>query len=151
VNRRLSNPLIIIGGLASAATTGALVAMGRRLGSAGIPFAAIGASAFRRTVSSGAVGLVFAGLVLHVLTIFVWSAIFLWIARLGRGTGAAIAVGSGAFVFSWLVAWASGAGLASVLPLGDRLVLALVFAGTLVLGMRFAFSPLQRSQSSQSA
>jgi hypothetical protein len=141
VSQQQRNSLIFIGGLASAATTGALVAMGRRLGSAGIPFAAIGAPVFHRTASSAAVGLVAAGVLLHVLAIFVWTALFIWLTRRRPDAAPwiAIAVASGAFVFSRIVAWATGVGLSSVLPLGDRLVLALVLAGALVLGMRFAF------------
>jgi len=38
------------------------------------------------------------------------------------------------------VARLTGHGLATLLPLGDHVVLALVFALSLVLGMRFAFS-----------
>ena len=43
------------------------------------------------------------------------------------------------FTLSWIIAWSSGSGLASVLALGDRIVYALVLAGALVVGMRFAF------------
>lgn len=147
VNQQPSNSLLAVGGLAAAATTGALIAMGRRLGSAGVPFAAIGATLVHRTVSSTAVSLVFAGLVVHLVAVFIWSAVFLWIVRRypSRVAAAAIVVAAGAFVVSWLVAWSSGAGLSSVLPLGDRLVLAVVLAGTLVLGMRFAFFPSQNA------
>jgi hypothetical protein len=115
--------------------------MGGRLGSAGIPFAAISAAIFRRTLSGGAVGLVFTGLILHAALIFVWSAIFVWVVQRlrWRTSVAAAVVGLAAFCFSWLIAWSLGGGLSSVLPLGDRLVYALVLTVALVVGMRFAF------------
>ncbi len=132
----------VVGGVAASATTGALVAMGHRAGSAALPFAAIGAVLFQRTPSSGAVGLVLTGLVLHVIGIVVWSAAFVWIAERGI-TGhfaAAALVGIGQFLFAWLVAESSGHGLASVLSLGDLLVVSLVLALSLVVGIRLAFS-----------
>jgi hypothetical protein len=137
---------IAVGSVTAAATTGALLAMGHRLGSAGIPFASISAALLHRTASTAAVGLVFAGVVLHAAATFVWSMMYVWLVRHihWRVGAAAIAVGSGAFVVSWLVAWSTGSGVASVLPLGDRLVLAVVFAGALVVGMRFAF-PVSQS------
>jgi hypothetical protein len=39
----------------------------------------------------------------------------------------------------------TGAGIASVLQLGDRIVLALVYASALVMGMRFALLPLRNA------
>lgn len=115
--------------------------MGHRLGSAGIPFAAISAAVFQRTVSGGAVGLVFTGLILHIAIIFVWSATFVWIVQRLRWRTwiAAGVVGIAALIFSWLIAWSLGGGLSSVLPLGDRLVYAFVLAIAMVVGMRFAF------------
>jgi len=115
--------------------------MGHRLGSAGIPFAAISAVVFHRTVSGGAVGLVFTGLILHVAIIFIWSATFVWVVQRlrWRAPAAAALVGIAALIFSWVIAWSLGGGLSSVLPLGDRLVYAAVLALALVVGMRFAF------------
>jgi hypothetical protein len=131
----------VVGSVASSATTGALVAIGHRLGSAGVPFAAISAVIFHRTVSAGAVGLVFTGLVLHAAGIFVWSASFVWLVeRLRwRAPVAAALVGIAALILSWIVAWSVGGGLSTVLPLGDRIVYGLVLAAALVVGMRFAF------------
>jgi hypothetical protein len=132
---------VIVGGITAAATTGALIAIGHRLGSTGLPFAAMSGDVFHRTVSGGSVSLVFAGLVLHVVASFVWSWIFLWAQRAGvRMVAAAIGVAVLEFLFSWTVARITGGGLGAILPLGDRLVLAVVFAVTLVVGMRFAFS-----------
>jgi hypothetical protein len=138
---------LVVGSVASAATTGALVAIGHRLGSAAVPFAAISAVLFHRTVSGGAVGLVFTGLILHAFVIFAWSATFVWLVRrLGfRAIAAACGVGIAALVLSWIVARSTGGGLSSVLPLGDRLVYGLVLAAALVLGIRFAFFPSQRA------
>ena len=138
---------VIVGGVAAAATTGALIAMGHRMGSAAIPFAAISATLFRRTAASGAVGLVFTGIVLHITAMFVWSVVFVWlIERLRWSTLLAGAfTGAGHFALSWLVAWGTGSGLASILPLGDRIVFTLILFASLVVGMRFAFSPLRNA------
>lgn len=134
---------VIVGGVAAAATTGALIAMGHRLGSAALPFAAISAALFRRATASGAVGLVFAGVVLHVTAIVVWSVVFAWLVERLRWPSivAGAFIGAAQFALSWLVAWGTGEGLAAVLPLGDRIVFALILTVSLVVGMRFAFLP----------
>jgi hypothetical protein len=89
---------------------------------------------------------VITGLVGHVIVVFAWSWVAVWLvrARHWRRTLAATAVAVGAHVFSWIDAWWTGGGLASALPLGDRIVLAVVFAGALVVGMRFA-QPVSQS------
>lgn len=132
---------IVVGSVAAAATTGALIAIGHRLGSVGIPFAAISGAIFHRTASGGAVGLVFTGLILHAALIFVWSTFFVWLVQRlhWRVPFAAVVVGAVALCFSWLIAWSLGGGLSSVLPLGDRLVYDAVLIVSLVVGMRFAF------------
>lgn len=119
--------------------------MGHRAGSAGIPFAAIGALVLHRTLSGSAANLIVTGLVLHTVTIFVWSGVCTLLARAlrWRPWAAAIVVAAANFGCSWLVAWSTGGGLSSVLALGDRLVYAGVLAGVLVMGMRFAFLPLR--------
>jgi hypothetical protein len=138
---------VIVGGVAAAATTGALIAMGHRIGSAGIPFAAISATLFRRTAASGAAGLVFTGVVLHLTAMFVWSVVFVWLVERLRWSSivAGAFIGAAQFALSWLVAWGSGEGLATVLPLGDRIVFALILTLSLVVGMRFAFFPLRNA------
>ena len=138
---------VIVGGVAAAATTGALVAMGHRMGSAAMPFAAISATLFRRTPTSGAVGLVFTGIVLHVTATFVWAVVFAWLIERLRWSSIAAAtfIGVVHFALSWLVAWGTGEGLASILPLGDRIVFALILTASLVVGMRFAFLPLRNA------
>src|SRR5262249_32060986 len=129
-----------VGSVAAAATTGALIAMGHRAGHAAIPFAAIGAVAFQRA-QSGAVGLVFTGFVLHLAMRFAWATICVWLARLTRRPGlSAAAVAAANFGATWAIAWATGKGVATVLPLGDRLAFALILAISLGVGMRYAFS-----------
>jgi hypothetical protein len=139
---------IVVGSITTAATVGALIAIGHRLGSAGIPFAAVSAVMFHRTASAGAVGLVFTGLILHAATIFVWSAIFVWVVRALRWSAlvCAMLVAAAALSCSWLVAWSTGGGLSSVLTLGDRVIYGLVLAVALVVGMRFAFLSMQNAR-----
>ncbi len=134
------SPTIIVATLAAAATTGALIAIGHRLGGATLPFAVIGGALLHRTASGVAFGLVLTGFIAHVVAVFAWSAIAVWLVRVRRWRLwlAAISVALAAHLFAWIDAWWTGRGLASVLPLGDRLLLAVVFAGALILGMRFA-------------
>jgi hypothetical protein len=134
---------VIVGGVAAAATTGALIAMGHRLGSSAIPFAAISATLSHRTAASGAVGLVFTGVVLHITMIFVWAVVFAWLVERLRWSSivAGVFIGAAHFALSWLVAWGTGEGVASILPLGDRIVFASILTASLVAGMRFAFLP----------
>ena len=131
----------VVGCVAAAATTGALIAMGHRLGGVGIPFAAVGAVLLSRNPSGAAV--VTAGVVLHVAAMLVWSVVFVWLAErlMRRDALAAALVAAGHFVVAWIVAWTTARGLSTVLTLGDRIALALVLAGALVVGMRFAFYP----------
>lgn len=138
---------VIIGGITAAATSGALIAMGRRQGSAGLPFAAIGAAFSHQTTSAVAANLVLGGFLLHVLAMLAWSVVFVWLTeRLGgKHIVATILVTMVAFAFSILVTQWRGSGLASVLPLGDFLVLALVFACSLEVGMRFALPNLRNA------
>ena len=137
---------VIIGGITAAATTGALLAMGRRQGSAGLPFAAIGAAFSHETTSAVAANLVLGGFVLHVLAMIAWGLVFAWLTgRLGSALIAALVTTVAAFAFSVLVTLWRGSGLASVLPVGDLLVLALVFAVSLVVGMRFALATLRNA------
>jgi hypothetical protein len=141
VNSKSPSPFSL-GFVVAAATAGALVAIGHRLGSIVLPFAAIAASLLRRTATSSNGSLVTLGLVLHVLITLFWTAIFAWLvrARNWRPVVAAIVVAAVVHVVSWLVAWRTGSGLASLLPLGDRIVVGAIFAGALVVGIRFAFS-----------
>lgn len=127
------------GGLAASASTGALIAMGRRLGSIRLPFAAIGATLAHTTISSGTTSLVVVGFVSHVLLSFVWAIAFVALVTRGwRLASAGIVIGSVQFALSWITARVTGSGLASVVPLGDRMVLAVVIAVSLVVGIRVA-------------
>lgn len=150
MQERESSPVFIVGCVVVAATTGALIAMGRRLGSPGFPFASIGAIVFRSSGFAIDLRSLVGGLLLHVVFVFLWSMLAVQLARgLGRALAAALTATT-QFIVSWIVAWWSGSGLASALALGDRIVYAVVLAGALVIGMRFAFS-LTRNAPSQVA
>jgi hypothetical protein len=142
VNDQSSPSSLPLGLVVAGATTGALVAIGHRLGSVGLPFAGIAASLLRRTATSADLELVTIGVGLHVVLMLCWTALFVWFVeeRRWRPGVAAIVVAVLAHGASWVVAWATGNGLASQLPLGDRIVLALVLAASLTIGIRFAFS-----------
>ena len=138
-SRRVVAPTIVAGGLAASASTGALIAMGRRLGSIRLPFAAIGATLAHTTISSGTTSLVIVGFVGHVLLSFVWAIAFVALVTRGwRLASAGIVIGCVQFALSWITARVTGSGLASVVPLGDRMVLAVVIAASLVVGIRVA-------------
>src|ERR1043165_1660255 len=102
------------------------MAIGHRLGSVGLPFAATAAALLRRTATSADTSLVTIGLGLHVVLMLAWSAFFVWLVRardwnIGIAALTTVAL---AHIASWLVAWKTGSGIASVLPLGDRIVFA---------------------------
>lgn len=138
---------MVLGGIAAAATTGALLAIGRRLGGEGVALAAIGNVLVHAPGGDSTAAAVVVGLAMHLIAVFVWTAVFfaLW-GRLGRrDVVAALVVAIAELALSWIVARASGAGIATVVPLGDRVLLALILAVSLVVGMRFAFSPLRNA------
>ncbi len=142
VNPHSVSPGSVVGGVASAATTGALIAIGHRVGSIDLPFAAIGALFLRRTLSGREAWLVAVGFVLHLIAVCLWSALALWLVRHARWrvwVGAA-ASAAGQFVLSWAVAGATGRGVASVLTLGDRVVLATVLGFAIGAGLLVARS-----------
>jgi hypothetical protein len=143
--RRFVAPTVVAGGLAASATTGALIAIGRRLGSIWVPFAAIGATLAHGTISSGATGLVIMGLVIHVVMSFVWAIVFVsLVTRNWRRWSAGVVTGCGELLVSWAVARATGDGLASLLAIGDRLVLAIVSVASLIIALRAAEDKRQR-------
>ena len=110
------------------------------MGDTGLPFAAIGGLLFRSAAMAGPGAQILAGILLTVIGAYVWSVVFLWLVR-GAGLRdwlAALGVSAAQLAFSWVVAASTGNGIATVLPLGDRLVFAVVLGGALVLGMRFA-------------
>jgi len=73
----------------------------------------------------------------HVLLSFVWAIAFVALVTRGwRLAAAGIVIGCAEFALSWITASVTGSGLASVVPLGDRVVLAVVIAASLVVGLR---------------
>jgi len=143
-----TSPGVATGSIAAAATTGALVAIGHRLGSVALPFASIGAALVHRTVSAGNASLVIVGV---VTSAFLWSIAFVFLVRRARlrDVVAAIVIAVSELLASRVVTFSTGGGVANVLQLGDQIVLALVYALSLVVGMRFAF-PLSRNARSGS-
>jgi hypothetical protein len=114
--------------------------MGRRAGSPGLPFSTIAhifaGSQLVRVSSASVIG----GIMAHVIVAMAWGLVFALLVERWRGrvVGAALVVALAGLVLSWLLARVAGRGLATLLPIGDRLILALVFAIALVVGMRFA-------------
>jgi hypothetical protein len=115
--------------------------MGRRAGSAALPFSAIAGvfagGQFVRVSLASVIG----GVIAHVVIAIGWGVVFALLAERWRGRTvvAALAVTITALLLSSLLARIAGRGLAAVLPIGDRIILSVVFALALVLGMRFAF------------
>jgi hypothetical protein len=138
-----------LGLVVAAATTGALIAIGHRLGAVGLPFAAIAAALLRRTATIADPELVTLGFGLHLVMTLAWSALFAWLVRSRQWSVgiAAMVIAVLAHIANWIVAWRTGNGLASVLPLGDRIVFAVVFAAALAIGIRFAL-PSRREAAS---
>src|SRR4051812_14096469 len=109
VSARPITPAVIVGGVAAAATTGALVAVGHRLGSVALPFTSIGAVLLHGSAGAPATYIVITGLLLHAAAIYLWSLICLQLARgFARRDIAAGLVAACQFTLSWIVAWLSG-------------------------------------------
>ena len=147
VNTTVRSPIVVLGAIAAAATTGALIAIGRRLGGAGVAFAAIGNVLVHAPGGASTGAAIVVGVVLHLVATFLWTAVFLalWTRLARRDVAAALVVAVGELALSWVTARGTGAGIATVVPLGDRVLLALILALSLVVGMRFAFSPLRNA------
>ena len=146
--RQAISPSVVVGGVAAAATTGALVAIGHRLGDAGWPFAAIGdALLHRSSLGGGIAAVVVVGVLIHVAITFVWAAVFVWLIERWRVRDwiAGVVVAVAQLVLSWLVAVSTGSGIATVLPFGDRAIVAVVLGIALVVGMRLASTPSQNA------
>lgn len=138
-DQRLS-PTSVVGAIAAAATTGALVAIGHRAGNAGAPFAAIANVVRRGAFGASVGGLVLGGVVIHATGLFVWSALCLRVvARVRSRTIAALIIAVANFLVSDFVARWTGFGMASELTLGDRVIYATVLTASLIVGMRYAF------------
>jgi hypothetical protein len=139
------SPTTVVGAISTAATTGALVAIGHRMGHAGAPFVAIASVLVRGAtpihgVGDGSVGTVLGGVLLHAAATFFWSALCISLAvRLRSQSLAALVVSVVNFLVSGLVVSSMGRGLASELTLGDRVIYAVALAASLIVGMRYAF------------
>jgi len=139
-----------IGLVASASTTGALLAMGHRLGSASLPLRSIGA-VFGLSQLGGswaeAAASFLVGLCVHVALVLIGGVLFQYLRFYlkGRSLVSGVAVGVVSFALTWSIAMITGRGPGAVLPLGDRIVLAIVLGGSLLIGMRFAFPPDEAS------
>lgn len=147
------SPTTVVGAISAAATTGALIAIGHRMGDIGAPFAAIASifapAASRSRGTGGGASAVLGGGILQIVAMFVWSAICV---RLARRTGsrvlAALVVAGANLVVSRLVLSRTGHGLASELTLGDAVIYAIVLTASLIVGMRYAF--LERRETATS-
>jgi hypothetical protein len=90
-------------------------------------------------MSDSSASIVIAGVLLHTLATFIWSALCVGLAvRLRSQSLAALIVSVGNFFVSGLIA-STGRGLASELTLGDRVIYAIVLTASLIVGMRYAF------------
>ena len=74
-----SADILVLGGIAAAATAGALVGFGHRLGDVALPFAATGGVLVRASTAGIGAPLV-VGIILTALAAYCWSGLFLWLA-----------------------------------------------------------------------
>lgn len=129
--------------IAAAATSGALVGFGIRFGTPLRAFNTI-AAALLSHMPGGSIAAPLAvtitGVLLHVLASVCWGIAYAYVVersgghRLLWGVVVALAV----FLVTGALASLSGEGLATLLPVGDRIAVAIVFAAALPLGMRLA-------------
>lgn len=134
--------------IAAAATSGALVGFGLRFGTPWRAFNTIAAATLAR--GSGSLGAPVAftvvGVALHVLASIVWGLLYAFAVERSGGHRWlwGVVVAFGMFWATWAIAALSGAGLGSLLPLFDRIAIALVLALALPLGMRLALPAIRR-------
>lgn len=131
------------GVLAAAATAGALVGAGVRLGTPARPLNSVAAVILGPDAQAtwGFTGATAAGAALHVAVTMLVALLFAWLVTRTGGRAWLWGIVFGA---AWLAAWslasrALGVGPGTLLPLGDRILLAVLLALTLPLGMRLAF------------
>lgn len=131
--------------LAATATSGALIAVGRRASTAARPFNVI-AGHLIGGPESGAYGFVPAvtvtGIALHVLLV-VAAAVFVAVIvrrRFAPAWVASLVVTCLAALVSIGIARRGGSSLASLLAIGDLILVYLTLAASLVVGIRFALS-----------
>ncbi len=136
---------ITTGVVAAAATTGALVGFGLRFGTPARPFNALAAMVLgvrAQGVWRFALVPTMVGLVVHIAIMTLWGVLFVVLVDTSGDHAMwwGILLSAVAFALSWLAAIVLGVGLATLLPVGDRIVLFIVLAAALPLGMRFALS-----------
>jgi hypothetical protein len=131
--------------IAGSATAGALVVIGRHIGGAGLPFAASVNPVAPLAAAIGDVpaSWVVIGVLAWLATAAAWGAVFAWLVVewSGRTVIPAIVVSISQLLIGTAAARASGRGIATVLTVGERIALAILFGAALVIGIRFAFSP----------
>ena len=130
--------------LAATATSGALIAIGKRAATVARPFNAIGGHLLgvQRSDAFGFVPAVtIPGIVIHVVSITIAGLIVAFVARrrLAPAWVAALALASLSALVSIGIARRGGSSLARVLPLGDLILFYLLVALSLVVGIRLAF------------
>ncbi len=135
------------GMLAAAATVGALVGAGIRVGTPARPLNAIAAVLLGQNAQGtwGFTAVTAAGLALHLAATLLLALLFAWLVTRtgGRAWLWGAIFGAAWLVGAWLVARVLGVGPGTLLPLGDRILLAALLALALPLGMRLAL-PGQR-------
>lgn len=128
-----------------AATAGALLGFGLRLGSGALPFNAVASLALGRVAArSGAVGwATLVGVVIHGVGALAWTTLGAALARRvgGRIVLAALLTALVAVLAMLLAQRVMSVGPAVILGTGQQLALGLVLAAALVVGMRFAPPP----------
>lgn len=130
--------------LAATATSGALIAIGKRAATVARPFNAI-AGHFLGVARSDAFGFVAAvtipGVVLHVVLATLAGLVVAFVARrrIAPAWVASVAIAALSALVSVGIARRGGSSLARVLPLGDVVLFYVIVALSLVVGIRLAF------------
>src|SRR5262249_22798860 len=138
-SRRFVAPTIVAGGVAASASTRAPIAIGRRLGKIRVPLSALRAAPSPSPIfwwgTPPAIVRFGWAIPVGVVCAIVFVAL---VTRGWRLSAAGIVIGCAEFALSWITASVTGGGLASAVPLGDRVMLAIVIAVSLVVGLRVA-------------
>lgn len=136
------------GALAAAATAGALFRVGMSAGAPALPFNAIAALLVgpHTVASRGLVPSTVVGITVHAAATITWALGYEWLVARGGGHRWlwGLVVAAAWLLVSGAVDRIAGAGLASAVDLGDRVVVAVVLAVTLAIGMRLAFPGMRR-------
>ena len=90
------------------------------------------------------------GLAIHVVMSFAWAILFVSLVTRGwRPWTAGVATGFAELLVSWAVVRMTGEGLASLLAIGDRLVVAIVSVASLIIALRLAVDRWQSAESTR--